>query len=128
MTDFRKKSIHDLRVMAQAFGVTDIFEKDSKALTQAIEIKQQTFAAPAPTLPARPEYDARLMTAVPNDLGSPMEITNMLEDYIKLGLKLSFDEEHWHMTYAKRTDTGTLRMPIRHIVQCAEGVLGGKRV
>lgn len=110
--------------MAQAFGVTDIFEKDHAHLLQEIELKQQTILKPAlPDLPPKPEYDARLMTKPPARRSSVLEITEMLAPYVKMGLKLSFDEEHWYMAHGKKNDQGTIRMPMRTVLQCAEKVM-----
>lgn len=110
--------------MAQAFGVTDIFEKDTQHLIQEIEIKQQKiFKPPAVTLPLKPEYDGRLMTKPPSRRSSMMDITELLEPHIMLGLKLSFSEERWQMAFGKKTDDGTLRMPLRHVLHCAERIM-----
>jgi len=104
--ELKKKSIHDLRVMAQAFGIKDIFEQDAAHLIQAIELKQQTIFTPPAPLPPKPEYDARLMTKPPNKRSNVVEITEMLAEHIKLGLALSFDEESWHMACGKKTTQG----------------------
>ena len=118
-----KKSVHDLRIMAQAFGVTDIFEKDQKHLIQDIELKQMNAVAPPLELPPRPQYDGRLMTASPSQISSPEEIVDLLEPHIKMGLHLSFQEEHWFMRFSKREDSGTLRQPLRNILICAEKLM-----
>ena len=118
-----KKSVHDLRIMAQAFGVTDIFEKDQNRLIQDIELKQQNSFTPPVQLPPRPAYDGRLMTATPSQTSSPLELTELLEPHIILGLKLWFQDEHWFMKCGKREDSGTLRQPLRTILGCAEKVL-----
>ena len=121
--ELKKKSIHDLRVMAQAFGVTEIFEKDANNLIKEIEIKQQSMLSPSIEPPPRPQYDARLMTGQPNEIASPEAIVELLTPHIKMGLKLSFEDEHWFMRNGKREDTGTLRMPLRDVLTCAEKIL-----
>jgi hypothetical protein len=121
--DLRKKSVHELRTMAQAFGVTDIFEKDAIHLVQEIELKQQKLI-PAPTiLPPKPEYDARLMDAKPAQRGDMDEITELLKPYIERGLHLRFEEECWFMDAGKKTDTGTIRMPLKSVLECARRVM-----
>ncbi len=119
----RDESIHKLRGMAQAFGITDIFEKDAIHLAQEIELKQQKLVPPPIALPPRPEYDARLMTKPPSKQSTPMAITTLLEPHIKMGLKLRFDNEHWFMASGIKNDTGTLRMGLRHILDAAERVM-----
>lgn len=122
--ELRKKSIHDLRVMAQAFGVNEIFEKDAARLIQEIELKQEKiFTPPVVELPFKPEYDARLMTKPPSRRSSPNEITDLLEPYIKIGLKLRLDEERWYMVCGAKTDEGTIRMPLRHVLECARRIM-----
>lgn len=123
MNELDKRSIHELRGMAQAFGITDIFEKDAVHLRQEIESKQQDMAKPTIPLPPRPLWDARLMTKQPSRRSSPLDITSLLEPHIMQGLKLRFDEERWYMASGKKTDEGPLRMPLRNILDCAEKVL-----
>lgn len=122
MTELTKKSVHELRQMAQAYGVTDIFEKSSARLIQEIELKAGRIAIPV-ELPPRPVYDVRHMTSQPSAEASRDEIIDMLESHIKLGLRLSFDDDCWTMSYGKREDTGTIRQPLRNILMCAERVL-----
>lgn len=121
--ELRKRSIHDLRVMAQAFGVTDIFEKDAVHLAQEIELKQQKLIPPPVVLPPRPEYDARLMTKRPAQRTTATEVVEMLATHVKRGLKLSFENENWFMYSGIKSDTGSLRMPLRVILTCAENVM-----
>jgi hypothetical protein len=123
LDELRKKSVHDLRVMAQAFGVDDIFEKDAEHLIQEIILKQENIYIPPTPKPIRNEYDARLMTKAPSKISSPKEIVDLLTDHIKMGLDLSFDEEHWYMSKGKKNDMGTLRMPLRHVLDCADKIL-----
>lgn len=109
--------------MAQSFGIPDIFEKDAIQLAQAIEIKQQIMAPAIATLPPKPEYDARLMDKPPSKRANMTDILDMLEPYIIRGLKLTFDEEHWFMASGIKNDTGTIRMPLKHILDCARRVI-----
>lgn len=122
-----KKSIHELRVMAQAFGVHDVFEKDAAHLVQEIELKHAPTIAPQVALPPIPVYDARLMTKPPSRRSSIEELVPLLEPYITLGLKLTFDDvgERWFMVCGKRTDEGTMRMPLRHVVDAARRMMNG---
>ena len=121
--ELRKESIHKLRTMAQAFGVTDIFEKDAVRLAQEIELKQQTLIPPPIVLPPKPEYDARLMTKPPARRSSMDEILDLLEPYIIRGLKVTFDNEDWAMANGVKTDCGTIRMPLKTVLECARKVM-----
>lgn len=127
MTELHTKSLHELRGVAQAFGVSDVFRKDAVHLAQEIELKQQAMIPKVVALPPRPQYDARLMTKTPSRRSSEADIESLLREHIALGLRLSFDEENWHMQYGNKTDGGTLRMPLRVVLQCAEKIMRGKR-
>lgn len=123
MTELRNEPLVKLRGMAQAFGITDIFEKDAVHLAQEIELKQQKMVEPEIPLPPKPEYDARLMTKPPSRRSSAVEITELLAEHIKRGLKLSFTEEQWYMACGIKNDQGTIRMPLRHVMECANKVM-----
>lgn len=117
------KSIFDLRGIAQSFNVPDIFQKDHAQLIQAIEMKQQAMI-PAPKIEVpKPEYDARLMTRPPSKKSPQDEAEKLLQPYIARGLKIKFDEEHWYMSFGKKTDEGTIRMPLKILLRCADRVM-----
>lgn len=121
--ELRHESIHKLRSIAQAFGITDIFEKNAILLSQEIELKQQKLIPPPTILPPKPEYDARLMDKPPSKRANMNDIVDMLEPYIIRGLKINFDEEHWFMANGVKNDTGTIRMPLKHVIEAARRVM-----
>lgn len=123
MSELEKKSIHDLRSIAQAFGVDNIFEKEPNILRQEIAIKQQSLAAPKPKLPEKPIYDARLMDEAPNKVANPLEIVEVLKPYIHLGLRVELGEETWTMNCGLKFDSGTMRMPLKDILNCARRLM-----
>lgn len=119
------KNIHELRAIAEGYGISDIFSKDISALRQAIQIKQQDFQ-PKPTYkpPPRPEYDSRLMTRRPTKEIDKDHVEKLLSDHIANGLVLTFpDPDRWHMRYGKKEDTGTCRMPPRVLMNCADRIM-----
>lgn len=119
----RDQSLTQLRGMAQAFGVDDIFKMDADHLIQAIELKQEKMApAPAINIP-KPEYDARLMEKPPSKLSSQTDIEVLLQPYVARGLRLTFTEEQWFMAIGKKTDEGTLRMPLKIVLKCADRLM-----
>ncbi len=119
----QNKSLTDLRGLAQAHGVQDILRKSKNELVQAIEIKLQGLQpAPKVEIP-KPEYDPRVMTKIPARLSEQSYIEKLLAPYVERGLKLTFPEpEVWHMRLDKREDTGTMRMPPRHILSCVRKI------
>jgi hypothetical protein len=120
MSALAGKSIVQLRSIAQGYGVKDIFSLDEAKLRQAIEMKQvELQPAPVVVVP-KPEYDARLMTKPPSKKSERDEAMKMLKPYIDRGLSVRFTDEQWHMTFGKKTDQGTIRMPLRTLLRCAE--------
>lgn len=122
----RDRSIHELRGMAQAFGVHDVFSKDQAHLIQEIELKQQNLAPGKIPLPPLPQYDARLMTKPPSKRSTGDAAMLCMEPYIAQGLRFSIDDnaETWSMQSGKVVDTGTMRMPLRQLIECARRVMG----
>lgn len=119
----KNKSLHQLRGIAQSYAIPDIFAKDAKQLIQAIELKQQDMI-PEPAIEIKqPEYDPRLMTKVPARKSDQQAVKELLAPFVKLGMHLTFDQEHWYMRHDKKTDEGTLRMPLRVILRCAERIM-----
>lgn len=117
------KSLTEIRGIAQSLSIADVFQKDKTQLLQAIELKQQA-AIPAPPAPMpKPQYDARLMTKQPSRRSNQADIELLLAEHVKRGLRLTFDEERWYMSYGKKTDEGTLRMPLRVVRMCADKII-----
>lgn len=123
----RDKSLTDLRSIAQGYGIADIFQKDKPQLLQAIELKQQAMVPKEKIEVVTPQYDPRVMTKAPARKSDKAYIEELLAPYTAKGLKLSFPEpEVWAMSYDKRNDTGTMRMPPRVVLRCADKVLNGQ--
>ena len=124
MSALASKSIHDLRSIAQSFGVADIFSKSKEHLIQAIELKQAKLVPEPPIVIPKPEYDARLMTKPPSKSSTQDDVVELLAEHVARGLHLSFPEpERWHMQWGKKEDTGTLRMPLRVVLSCANQIM-----
>lgn len=119
------KTLTELRGIAQTMGVPDVFSKTKPQLSQAVSLKAEGMVkAPEPIVVQQHPYDARLMTQEPNALGDKQDLLDVLGSYIKIGLKVDFpDEETWKLSWNKREDTGTLRQPLRNIVNCANRIM-----
>lgn len=118
------RSLTELRGLAQLLGVQDVFSMDRAHLQQAIDLKQQE-AMPKPVPPLTlPPYDARLMKKSPARMSDKALLDDLLAPYVERGLKVTYpDPETWEFRCGKKIDTGTMRMPPRLILQCAESVL-----
>ena len=119
------KSIVELRGIAQALSVPDVFQKDKPQLLQAIELKQQKYTVTPKIEIPKPQYDARLMTKPPSKRALPQDVTELLAPYIARGLQFTIDEnaERWQMSFGKKTDEGTMRMPLRIVLRCAQKIM-----
>ena len=119
----REKTLHELRSIAQGYGITNLFGKDAKHLIQEIELQQERMAPEPEIVIERPAYDARLMTKAPSRKTHEQEIRTLLQPYVERGLHLNFPTpEEWHMRFGDKEDTGTVRQPLRNILRCAEEV------
>lgn len=112
--------LYKLRAIAQGYGIPDIFQKTDIQLRQAIELKQNEVVPKVVQVQAVVSYDARLMTKPPSKRSAKHELLVLLQPLVDRGLVITFpNEEEWHMKWAKREDTGTMRQPLRNILECA---------
>lgn len=113
------RSLTELRAMASAMGIKVSFSQDKQSLAKAIRAEVES-KAPKP-LPFAP-----LQPANPLNQGAWQgNITEALQPMIDRGLILTFPtSDQWHMQRDKRSDSGTIKMPLRSIVRCAESVMG----
>lgn len=117
------KPIHEIRGIAQSLGVNDIFEKDKIALIQEIELKQKDMIPEKPKLPEIDKFDAALMDKAPAEMASPSEVVRLLEKHIELGLQLKITDTGWIMSFGTKSDSGTIRMPLKTILACANRLM-----
>ena len=119
------KTIPELRAIAEGYGIPDLFSKDKAELLQAIRGKQ-TASIPVPVFvePVQNDYDSRLMTKRPAKETTQAVAVEILADYVRQGLELTFPEpDRWSMRYKDRTDSGTMRMPPRTMLYCANKLM-----
>lgn len=118
------KSMHQLRSIAQGMGVADIFTKSKERLIQDIELGQQDLVQVKPESIPQPPYDARLMTKPPAKKSNESDLMELLRPYVERGLTVDFPTpETWRMRWGKREDNGNMRMPLRHVLQCADKIM-----
>jgi hypothetical protein len=64
------------------------------------------------------------MTMEPGQAADVDSIQEVLKRHIQRGLKVTFpDPESWHMTHNKRETTGTIRMPLKDVLWCADQIM-----
>ena len=117
------KSLTELRNIAHGLGVSDIFSKSRNHLIQDIERKHEELIPREKIIIPLPPYDARLMTGTPNQMCDKEALMELLEPYIKRGLKVSIENETWKFSCGKKMDSGNLRMPLRIALLKAAEVL-----
>lgn len=118
-----KKSLTELRAIYQSFGTGDLdMSLDKPRLMQEIERKKrEIYVRPEPMV--KP-LDGRLAFESPACLSSKDDALDVLKPYIERGLKVTFpDDDHWAMSIDKKTDEGTLRMPLRVVELCARRLM-----
>lgn len=114
-----KQSLTELRGLCQSIGAKWSFADDANELKQKIALRQ-TDILPPPVLPVVPiPDDQRMRTTPPAEVSDEEMIKQVIEPYIARGLHASFENNHFHFRYKDRTDSGTLRQPLRVIVGCA---------
>lgn len=119
-----RKSLSQLRGIAQSFGIEDIFSKTDIQLRQDISLRQQTLIPPAPVVVEKPAYDSRLMTRPPSKICTQATLKELLKPYTDKGMHLTFPApEEWHIRYDKREDTGTMRQPLKNVLDCCERLM-----
>ena len=116
--------LYKLRAIAQGYGIPDIFQKTDIQLRQAIEIKQNEVAPKVAPVQVAIPYDARLMTKPPSKKSAKHELLVMLQHLVERGLEVTFpNEEEWHMRMGKKEDMGTMRQPLKNVLECASRLM-----
>lgn len=117
----REKSIHDLRTMAQAFGVNDVFSKDKNNIIQEIVLKHAPVAPAAVVMPPLPVSVNQAL----DDMADPDDVTAAMKPYAALGLRFQFIDSgtRWSMRFGERADEGTMSMPLKTVIDCARKLL-----
>lgn len=114
-----KKTMTQLRGLAQSMGVRWSFEDDKGSLIQKIALKQSEML-PLPVV-QMPD-DQRLRIKPPSKVSDEETLMHLLQPYIEMGLKIEFADGRFYMSYT-RTDSGTLRQPPRVILDCAKRIM-----
>ncbi len=114
----KKKSLTELRTIAQGLGVEDIFSKSLAHLKQEIE-KKHGELIPKEKIVIPVEYK----TLPTGNIIDKEELMELLQPYIARGLKVIISDETWKFSLGKRNDSGTLRMPVRIALKKAQEIL-----
>ncbi len=114
----KEKSLTELRTIAQGLGVTDIFSKSQAILMQDIE-KKHGELIPKEKIVIPVEY----RTLPHGNVIDKDQLMELLQPYIRRGLKVVIDDEIWKFSCGKKNDSGNLRMPIKIALKKAAEVL-----
>ena len=113
-----EKTLTELRTIAQGLGVEEIFSKSTAHLMQDIE-KKHGELIPKEKIVIPVEY----RTLPTGEIVDKAQLMELLEPYIKRGLKVVISDETWRFSRGNKNDSGTLRMPIRIALKKAAEVL-----
>lgn len=118
-----KKSITELRGIAQALGCKYGWDDDKAHLLQKIRLKQNEVVpkviAPIYEAPS----DQRLRTMPPSKVSNEEQIKKILAPLIAIGLHFEIKGDSWFMRHDKKEDSGSMRIPPSHILRCAEKMM-----
>lgn len=115
-----KKSLPELRAIAQSMGLGMRTDLDRGALLQQIRLHTMD-AAPLPAQPV-----VLNIQNVPDDrILTPELVEKSLAPFSDLGLRISFpDATTWEMRCGEKKDSGTLSMSLWSVIQCAKSLVG----
>lgn len=117
-------SITELRGLAQALKIPFTFADDAKSLQQKIDLKANTALERPEPPPAYIPEDARLRLKPPSNESERKEVDTMLKEHIARGLRITYaDDDQWHMRFAAREDSGSLRVPLRVMLGVANRLM-----
>ena len=109
------RPIVELRAMASAVGVTVSFADTKAALIKAIR-------AAVDAKSAKPLPFTRI-SIKPEEGSSQDNIVKALKPLIDRGLLVTFPtRDTWHFERNRKTDSGSINMPLISIVRCAEAI------
>lgn len=118
-----KKSLTEMRGLAQSMGVKWTFSDNVNSLEQKIKLRQTEIMPQPVPIPVPIPEDQRLRTLPPAKVSDEQMIRTMLQPYVERGLSLTFSNGQFQMAYGKKTDSGTMRQPPRVIINCARKVM-----
>lgn len=124
MSDLESKSITELRGMYSSMGGNVNFSDSKNVLITKIGLRiSDRMPKVEPIQTAVPE-DQRLRTVAPAENMDQQSVLDALKPFVDAGLRLWFPEsDSWQMSFGKKMDSGSLRIPLRVIVNCAREVM-----
>jgi hypothetical protein len=124
MADLETKSLTELRGMYSAMGGNVSFSDSKTTLITKIGLRISDRMPKVEPIQTAVPSDQRLRTVAPARNMTQEQVAEALKPFTDAGLILSFPEhDSWQMTFGKKTDSGSLRVPLRVIVGCARSVM-----
>lgn len=119
-----KKTIHELRAIAQSKGIKFSFSDDVLALSQKISLVNEAMKPIERVEIPRPEYDSKLRNKPPGKMCTQEDMLSRLQPYITRGLMVTFPyPEIWKMKCGMKEDTGNMRMPPKVMLDAADRLM-----
>ena len=116
----QKKSLAELRAIAQSVGITPRWDVGKEQLLQ--DISQHVSVKIA-----QPEKPIQVNITMPNDQGgmlTPHIVEGLVKGFADLGLSVTFpDERTWEMSCNGKKDSGTMAMSSWSVIQCAKEII-----
>ena len=120
MTALIDKSMTELRSIAQALSIADIFQKSKVHLVQEI---QQRGVELSPKSEPPPQIPVRILQAHEAETCDRALLLELLQPYVDRGLKVHITDEMWRFSYKAKTDSGTLKMQMRTALKKAHEIM-----
>jgi hypothetical protein len=134
LEDLRLMSIEQLRAVHDNLGIPYHHKAKEDKLIQSI-LSVQTPVVDVPRAGAAPKLGEGVHTAVQElkpikrvvsvEYPSVDDVMEAIEAYVQRGVEVvHLDDDGFHFRRGGREDSGTLKQPLRRIVECAGRLLG----
>lgn len=115
-----KKSLTEIRSIAQSMGISPRFDIGKEQLLQDISLHVSAKVV-------QPEKPIQVNITTPNTEGGMLtkeSVIEALKGFSDLGLVVSFpDNRTWQLSCNLKRDTGTMSMSMWNVIQCARDVI-----
>ena len=119
--DLQDKSIEDLRAIVTDYHASWHHREKKETLIERI-CELSVIIQPDQKNKRTTEQPQKIEKPAPNML-TDEEILEALTEQIERGLLVRVDDVSWSIRFRDKTDTGSLTMPLRTIIRCADTIM-----